>query len=91
MKRAPAGFTDPPPLPPAPQFRVVFSGTSKGKGRVFFNGVEVQHVRMIDAATTASLNDVVRSRISIELVGEVISVEHTPDPGEEDDEAPTAA
>lgn len=58
--------------PPAPQFRVVMQGPRRGM--VFFKGEVIANVRMVDVAVTATINDVVRSRISIELVGEVIPV-----------------
>lgn len=43
---------------------------------VSFNGQLVRNVRSVDVSTTISVDDVVRSRITIELVGEPIPVDH---------------
>jgi hypothetical protein len=58
--------------PPAPQFKLVMG--SKGI-RILFNGTPVEHATLIEVSTTAALDDVVTSRLTIELRGEPIPVE----------------
>jgi hypothetical protein len=57
----------------APQFKLVLS--DKGGIRILFNGTAVEHATLIEVSTTAALDDVVTSRLTIELRGEPIPVE----------------
>lgn len=68
------------PSTAAPQFVVSASG-SNGLGigsKVSFNGQEVQNVCRIEVESAIAVDDVVRSRLTIELVGEAILVEALP-------------
>lgn len=63
-----------PTVPPAadPEFLVLMRGDRPLA--VYFRGVQIRNVRAVDVLTTATITDAVRSRISLELVGETIPV-----------------
>jgi hypothetical protein len=52
-----------------PQFDVTVDGH---RGKVLFNGIEVKNVRSVAITNDVDADDVIRSTITIELVGEPI-------------------
>jgi hypothetical protein len=52
-----------------PQFDVTIDGQ---RGKVLFNGIEVKNVRRVSVSNDVDAVDVIRSTITIELVGEPV-------------------
>jgi hypothetical protein len=66
---------------PTPQFAI--DGPPNGElsysALVTFNGQQIHNVVSVSTSTTYRVDDVVRSSITIELVGEAVLVRHPPE------------